>query len=205
MHEKNSPNEPNSFFCCSNSMFSLSVSPLWGGAIVPFTNSEFDSALLISFNSSWGPKIWLFRWPFLFPLATLLSTARNWPRDGGLFFWLWATSGSILLEHRQSKHELNLNLLWSFLLSNTSVFVPLIDLLDSSTMLLTPIKLPSVVLLSRKNDPVDWIKRYMTKISNIVSCISDYWIIIFISLGLFLYHIGRCKTCSKTFHSNQHW
>jgi hypothetical protein len=57
-------------------------------------------------------------------------------------------------------------LLWSFLLLKISDLASLIDLLDSSTMPLTPIRLPSVVLLSRKNDPVDWIKRYTTKITN---------------------------------------
>jgi hypothetical protein len=51
MHENNSPIEPNPF---------LFVSTLClidrGGATVPFTNSEFDSAILISFNSSSGQK-----------------------------------------------------------------------------------------------------------------------------------------------------
>ena len=151
MHENISANEPNSFFCLGL------MDWVWGGAMVPFTNSVFGSALLVSANaiSSSGPQIRGF-WILLFSLAAFLSTARYWPRDGALFLWFLA-SGFLLLELRQNNREMKLNL-FSLLILRTSVLAPLSDLLDSSTMLETPIRLPSVVLLSGKKDPVDWIE-----------------------------------------------
>lgn len=58
------------------------------------------------------------------------------------------------LEHNEKNQALDLLLLF-FSLATASDFLPLIDLLESSKMLETPIRLPSVMLLSWKNDPVD--------------------------------------------------
>lgn len=118
--------------------------------MVPFIKSEFGSTILISGNAS---SKWRLRF-LLFSLAALLSTARNWAREGALFFCFKA-SQFLLLEPKQKNHDQNLNLLLVF---KSSVLVSLRDLLDSSTVLETPIRLPSVVLWSRKKDPVDWIK-----------------------------------------------
>jgi hypothetical protein len=59
----------------------------------------------------------------------------------------------VSLEHKEKIHVLDLQL---FLSSTTSTFLALVDFLESSSMLETPIRLPSVMLLSWKKDPVDW-------------------------------------------------
>jgi len=141
---------------CSSSSFPLlsaSALQLWlglGGATWPLTNSELGSVTgWASSSSSWGPWI-IGSWFLLYSLDALLSTARKWPRDGVLF----TTSASVVsLEHKEKIHVLDLQL---FLSSTTSTFLALVDFLESSSMLETPIRLPSVMLLSWKKDPVDW-------------------------------------------------
>lgn len=132
----------------------------WGGATWPLTKSELGSVTACSAmaSSSSGPYIWGFL--LYSSMAALLSSARKWPRDGGLLA-LFTFSPSVLsLEHREKKHNLNLVVLLLVLLlflslQVWSVFLPLRDLLDSSRMLLIPIRFPSVMLLSWKKDPVD--------------------------------------------------
>ena len=57
-----------------------------------------------------------------------------------IIFWLLLVSGFLLLELRQNNNELKLNFFPSLIL-RTFVLAPLSDLLDSSTMLETPISL----------------------------------------------------------------
>lgn len=133
----------------------------WGGATQPLTNSEFCSVTGWGTENSSGPYIvgLISGWFLLHSLAAFLSTARKWPRDWALF----TLSASVLfLEHNEKNHILDLLLLLLLLLFlvlqlSWSVFLPLIDLLDSSRMLVTPIRFPSVILLSWKKDPVDCI------------------------------------------------
>jgi hypothetical protein len=65
-----------------------------------------------------------------------------------------ASSVLLSLKHREKNQILDLLLLCFFSFKG-SVFLPLIDLLENSKMVETPIRLPSVMLLSWKKDPVD--------------------------------------------------
>lgn len=129
-----------------------------GGAMQPLTNSEFGSIIGWARASSSGPYIVLgLNWPaLLHSVAAFLSTARKWPRDGA--FWPGISASVVLLGHKEKHHILDLLflLLLVFFSLEGSLFLPLIDLLESSRMLLTPIRLPSVMLLSWKKDPVDY-------------------------------------------------
>lgn len=146
---------------CSNSasLIPLSTSSVlhngldWGGATRPSTNSElFGCATCWGTENSSGPYMLGLIWFLLQLLAAFLSTARNWPSDGPLLFTI---SASVLfLEHREKNQILDLPVFF-FSLQLSSAFLPLSDLLDSSRMLVTPIRLPSVMLLSWKKDPVD--------------------------------------------------
>lgn len=87
-------------------------------------------------------------------MAALLSTARKWPRDRVLLF---TVSASVLsVGHREKHQVLGLQIFFS---PETSGLLPLTDLLGRLTMLETPIKLPSVMLLSWKKDPVDSVSK----------------------------------------------
>lgn len=129
----------------------------WGGATCPLTKSELGSVTACSAmaSSSSGPYIWGFL--LYSSMAALLSSARKWPRDGGLLVPFTFSPSVLSLEHREKKHNLNLVVFLLLFLSLLvwSVFLPLRDLLDSSRMLLIPIRFPSVMLLSWKKDPVD--------------------------------------------------
>ena len=160
MHENNSASEPNPLLLWPNFPFSVSASALSpgsdrGGAMFPLRNNEFGCAVIWdNVNSSSGPYIGR-PWFLVFPLAALLSIARKWASDGAVLSCFSASEW--VLKQKQKQNE-QLDLLFGFLLLRVSVFItltPLSDLLDSSKMLDTPIRLPSVVLLSGKNDPVD--------------------------------------------------
>lgn len=121
----------------------------WGGATQPLMNREFGCGAAWANSNSSAPYM-ITLWFLLFSSAALLSSAKKWPNDGPLSM----LSASVLsLEHKEKNHVLDLVLL--FLSFVFSVLLPLIDLLESSKMLETPIRLPSVMLLSWKNDPVD--------------------------------------------------
>lgn len=67
-----------------------------------------------------------------------------------------ATASVVSLEQREKNHGLELDEDLGFFLSlELSIVLILDDLLESSRMLGTPSRLPSVMLLSWKNDPVD--------------------------------------------------
>lgn len=89
-----------------------------------------------------------------FEVAVLLSTARNWPRDGVLAVVL--LTSMLSLEQREKIQGLDLQCFFTF---NGSGLLALIDLLESSTMLETPRRLPNVILLSWKKDPVDSVSK----------------------------------------------
>ena len=133
----------------------------WGGATWPSTNNELGSARGCAKEISSGTNtLWL--WFLLCSLfAALLSTARNWPRDGVLFVVL--LTSILSLEQSENIHGLDLQ---GFLTLSGSGRLPLIDLLESSRMLETPIRLPNVILLSWKKDPVDCKKNYSMKLCN---------------------------------------
>ena len=93
----------------------------------------------------------LWYWFLLYTLAAaLLSASRKWARDGVL---LTFTASVVSFEHSENSQCLGF---WLFPSLNVSAVLPLVDLRESSKMLETPIRLPSVMLLSWKNDPVDW-------------------------------------------------
>lgn len=148
MHE-HSEGTPNPSPCSKLLSFLLSTSELlWGGAIWPLTKSELGSVTGWARSSSSGP-ILVGLWFLLYSSAALLSTSRKWPRDWGLLTLL---ASVLSLKHKEKSHILDLVLFFSF---EGSVFLPLNDLLENSKMLETPIRLPRVMLLSWKKDPVD--------------------------------------------------
>ncbi|GFS29608.1 hypothetical protein Acr_00g0007460 [Actinidia rufa] len=93
--------------------------------------------------------------PPMFISSPPLKTARKWPSDGAILLLLWSHSGPHLFcplgRERNTKF-------WTCRFScylKFSGLLALADLLERCTMLETPIKLPSVMLLSWKKDPVD--------------------------------------------------
>lgn len=122
----------------------------WGGATQPLMNKEFGS-WAASANAKSSPPYMTTLWFLLYSSAARLSSARKWPNEGPLSSTLLASVLS--LEHKEKNQGLDLGL--PLLSLVFSVFLPLSDLLESSKMLETPIRLPSVMLLSRKKDPVD--------------------------------------------------
>lgn len=88
-------------------------------------------------------------WFLLQTLAALLSASRKLPRDGVL---LTVTASVLSFEHSENNQGLGCLFFRSL---KVSAALPLVDLRESSKMLETPIRLPSVMLLSWKNDPVD--------------------------------------------------
>lgn len=113
-----------------------------GGATRPSTNNEFCWGIIVISSGTSTLLLWLF--------AALLSTARNCPRDGVLVVLLLTS----ILSLEQSENIQGLALQGFFTFSGSDL-LPLIDLLESSKMLETPIRLPSVMLLSWKKEPVD--------------------------------------------------
>jgi len=117
----------------------------------PSTNNELGWDMGWSREISSGTYVLVLR--FLLDsseVAALLSTARNWPRDGVLAVVL--LTSMLSLEQREKIQGLDLKCFFTF---NGSGLLGLIDLLESSRMLETPRRLPSVILLSWKKEPVD--------------------------------------------------
>lgn len=125
-----------------------------GGAIWPLTNNVFVSAI----GSTEEIPLEVSRFGFWFLpeslLTALLSTLRKWPRDGALSSF---TASVVFLEQREKNFQVfDLRGLLTF---KGSGLLPLSDLLDSSRMLEAPIRLPRVMLLSGKKEPVDSVSK----------------------------------------------
>lgn len=123
----------------------------------PFTNNELGSVMAwareIS-SGTYGFGLGFLLGSLVVVVEALLSTARNWPRDGVLVVVL--LTSMLSFEQREKIQGLDLQCFFAF---KGSGLLVLIDLLESSRMLETPRRLPSVILLSWKKEPVDSVSK----------------------------------------------